>query len=101
MSFLMKLATWIDSRIEIMHILLLCLPNINFGCYGNLKLPLVIMGKCGSCNNFKKSCFFRMKLATWIDSKVENMHIVLICLPSINFGCYGNLKLPLAYNERM
>ena len=42
-----------------------------------------------------------MKLATWIDSKVENMHIVLICLPNIKFGCYGNLKLPLAYNEGM
>ena len=27
------------------------------------------------------------------------MYIVLICLPDINFGCYGNLKLPLAYNE--
>ena len=38
-----------------------------------------------------------MKLATWIDSNVENMHIVLICLLNINFGCYGNLKLPLAY----
>ena len=35
---------------------------------------------------------FLMKLATWIDSKVENMHIVLICLPNINFGCYGNVK---------
>ena len=42
-----------------------------------------------------------MKLATWIDSKVEKMHIVLNCLSNINFGCYGNLKLPLAYNERM
>ena len=45
--------------------------------------------------------FFLMELAEWIDSKVENMHIVLICLQDINFGCYGNLKLPLAYNERM
>ena len=45
--------------------------------------------------------FFLMKLATRIESKVENMHIVLICLPYINFGCYGNLKLPLAYNEKM
>ena len=44
---------------------------------------------------------FLMKLATWIDSKVENMHIVLICLPNISLGCYGNLKLPLAYNEIM
>ena len=42
-----------------------------------------------------------MKFATWIDSKKENMRIVLICLPNIYFGCYGNLKLPLAYNERM
>ena len=40
-----------------------------------------------------------MKLSTWIDSKVENMHVVLICLPNINCGWYGNLKLPLAYNE--
>ena len=84
-----------------MHIFLLCLSNINFGCYGNLKLQLVYNGKCGSCNNFRNTCFFLMKLATWIDSKMENMHIVLICLPNINFGCYGNLKLPLAYNERM
>ena len=44
---------------------------------------------------------FSNEIATWIDSKEENMHIVLICLPNINFGCYGNLKLPLAYNERM
>ena len=99
-SLLMKLAAWIDSRMEIMQILLLCLPNINFGCYGNLKLPSVYNGKCGSCNNFPNTCFFLTKLATWIDSK-KNMHIVLICLPNINFGCYGNLKLPLAYNERM
>ena len=42
-----------------------------------------------------------MKFAIWIDSKVENMQIVLICLASINFVCYGNLNLPLAYNERM
>ena len=59
------------------------------------------MGKSGSCNNLKTTCFFLIKLATWIDSKVENMYIVLICLPNIKFGCYGNLKLPLAYNERM
>ena len=45
--------------------------------------------------------FLLMKLATWIDSKVENMHIVLICLPNVIFDCNGNLKLPLAYNERM
>ena len=42
-----------------------------------------------------------MKHATWIDSKVEIMHILLLCLPNINFGCYGNLKLPLAYNGKM
>ena len=85
-----------------MHILLIRLPNINFGCYGSLKLALVnIMGICGSCNNFKNTCCFLMKFVTWIDSKVENMHIVLICLPNINFGCYGNLNLTLAYNERM
>ena len=44
---------------------------------------------------------FLMKLATWIVSKVENMHIVLICLLDINFNGYGILKLPLAYNETM
>ena len=60
-----------------------------------------ILGKCGPCDNFKNACFFLMKLATCIESKVENMHILLLCLPNINFGCYGNLKLPLAYNERM
>ena len=42
-----------------------------------------------------------MKLATWIDSKVDIMHILLICLPNINFGCYGNLKLPFVYNGKM
>ena len=58
------------------------------------------MRKCGSCNNFINLCFFFLiKLATWIDSKVENMYIALICLPDIYFSCYGNLKLPLALNE--
>ena len=42
-----------------------------------------------------------MNFATWIDSKVEIMHILLICLPNIIFGCYGSLKLPLAYNGIM
>ena len=55
----------------------------------------LIMGKSGSCNNLKTTCSFLMKLATWIDSKEEIMHILLICLPSINCGCYGNLKLSL------
>ena len=91
-SFLIILATWVDSKVEIMHILLICLPNINFGCYGNLKLSLVYNGKMGSCNNFKNTYCFFMKFATWIDSKVVSMHIVLICLPNINFGCYGNLN---------
>ena len=100
-SFLMKLTTWIDGKVEIMHILLICLPNINFGCYGNLKLPLVYNGKMRILQLLQKYFSFLMKFATWIYSKVENMHIVLICLPNINFGCYGNLKLPLAYNERM
>ena len=59
------------------------------------------MGKSGSCDNLKTTCSFLMKFATWIDSKGEIMNILLICLPNINFGCYGNLKLPLAYNERM
>ena len=40
-----------------------------------------------------------MKFSTWMDSKVEKRYIVLICLPNINFGCYGNLKLPLAFIE--
>ena len=97
----MKLATCIESKVEIIHILLLCLPNINFGCYGNLKLPLAYNGKMRILQLLQKYMFFLMKLATWIDSKVENMHILLLCLPNINFGCYGNLKLPLAYNERM
>ena len=56
------------------------------------------MGKSGSCNNLKTACSFLMKLATWIDSRVEIMHILLLCLTNINFGCYGNLNLPLVYN---
>ena len=59
------------------------------------------MGKSGSCNNLKTTCSFLMNFATLIDSKGEIMHILLICLPNIKFGCYGNLTLPLAYNERM
>ena len=61
----------------------------------------LIMGKSGSCNNLKTVCSFLMKVATWIDSKMEIMHILLICVPNINFGCYGNLKLPLVYNGKM
>ena len=78
----MKLATWIDSRMESILVLLLCLPNINFGCYGNLKLPLVYNGKMRILQLLQKYMFFfLMKLATWIDSRVEIIHIVLICLP--------------------
>ena len=55
------------------------------------------MGKSGSCNNLKTACSFLMEFATWIDSRVEIMHILVLCLPSIKFGCYGNLKLPLVY----
>ena len=53
------------------------------------------MGKSGSCNNLKTSCSILMKLATWIDCRVDIMHIILLCMLNINFGCYGNLKLPL------
>ena len=45
--------------------------------------------------------FFLMKLATRIDSRMENMRKVLICLPKINFGYYDNLTLLLAYNGKM
>ena len=48
------------------------------------------MGKSGSCYNLKTACSLLMKLATWVDSRMEIMHIVLLCLPYINFGCYGN-----------
>ena len=101
-SFLMKLASWIDSRVEIMHFFTLS-AQYKLWLLWQLEVTIsfFIMGKCGSCNNFKNTCFLLIKLATWIDSTVENMHIVIICLPNINFGCYGNLKLPLAYNERM
>ena len=34
-------------------------------------------------------------------SEVEDMHTVIICWPNINIGCYGNLKLPWAFNARM
>ena len=44
---------------------------------------------------------FLMKFATWIGSKVASMHILLICLPNINFGCYGNLKVPLPYYKTL
>ena len=72
----MKLATCTDSKVEIMHILLICLPNINFGCYSNFKLPLVYNGKNADPAITSKIRCFLKKFATWIDSKVENMHIV-------------------------
>ena len=78
-----------------MHILLFCSSTINFGCYVNLKFLFhrLIMGEnADPAITLKIHGFFLMKLATWIDSKVENMHIVLICLLNINFGCYGNVK---------
>ena len=61
----------------------------------------LIIGKRGSCNNLKTACSFLMKLAIWIDSRVEIIHILLLCLPNINFGRYGNVKLPLVYNGKM
>ena len=67
----------------------------------HLEFLLAYNGKSGFCNNLKTACSFLMKLAIWIDSKMEIMRILLLCLPNINFDCYGNLKLPLAYNERM
>ena len=74
--FLMKLATWIDSKVENNYVFfLLCLPNIDFGCYGNFKLPLVYNGKMQILQQLQTYMFFfLMKLATWIDSKVENMY---------------------------
>ena len=66
-----------------------------------LSFHWLIMGKSGSYNNLKTTCSFLMKLATWIDSKVEIMHMFLICLLNIYFGCYGNLKLPLVCNGKM
>ena len=89
-SFLMKLATWVDCKVEFMHILLICLPNINFGYYGNLKLPLVYNGKMRILQLLQKYMLFSHEICTQLDSKVENMHIVLICMPNISFGCYGN-----------
>ena len=36
-----------------MHIVLICLPNINFGCYGNLNYHWLIMRECESYSNLK------------------------------------------------
>ena len=103
-SFLTKLATWIDSTVEIMHILLLCLPNINFGYFGNLKLPLVYNGKMRILQYLQKFMFFfLMKLATWVDSKVENMHIVLNLSAQYKLWLLWQLEGYhwVIYNERM
>ena len=59
----------------------------------------LIMGKCGSCNNIKTTCSFLMLYGYIL--YMEIMHILLICLLNVNFCCYGNLKLPLAYNGKM
>ena len=90
----MKLNKWIDGKVKIMPVFSFCKSDQNFGCYRNLKFPLAYNGKKRSSNNLRIACSFLMKLATWIDSRVEIMHILLLCLPNINFGCYGSLKLP-------
>ena len=71
----MKLHKWIDAKVEIMHVSFILLIRPKFGCYGNLEFPLAYNGKNGSCNNLTTTCSFLMKLAKWIDGKVEIMHV--------------------------
>ena len=88
MFFLMKLATWIDSKVENW---LLCQPEVS--------VPLTYYWrKCGSCDNLNTARYFLMKLNKWINGKVEIMHILSFCKSDQNFGCDVNLKFPLAYN---
>ena len=93
--FLTKLNKWIDSKVEIMHVFFIFLIRPKLWLLWQLEVSLAYFGKSGSCNKLKTACSFLMKLATWIDSRVEIMHMFLLCLPNINFDCYGNLKLPL------
>ena len=41
-----------------------------------------------------------MKLDKWIDGKMTIMHILSFWSADQNFGRYGNLKFPLAYNGK-
>ena len=44
----------------------------------------------GSCDNFKSSEYFFMKLGTWIDGNMDIMHFISFCSYVKNDGCYGN-----------
>ena len=44
----------------------------------------------GTCDNFKTTVYFFMKLETWLDGNMEIMHIILFCSYDNNSGCYGN-----------
>ena len=68
-------------------------------CQPKVSVPLTYNGRnCGSCDNLKTARYFLIKPNKWIDGKREIMHILLFCQSDQNFGCYGNLKFPLAYN---
>ena len=55
---------------------------------------------CGSCDNLNTARYFLIKLNKCIDDKVEIMHVLSFCSSDQNFGCYGNLKFPLAYTGK-
>jgi len=44
----------------------------------------------GSCDNFKSSSYFFMKLETWIDGNMDIMHVISFCYYVKNSDCYGN-----------
>ena len=100
MYFLMKLNKWIDGKVENMRVFHFVNPTKTLVAMATCSFHWLIMRKSGSYNNLKTACSILMKLATWIDSRME-MHILLLCLPNINFGYYGNLKLPFVDNGKM
>ena len=81
----MKLETWTDGNMEIMHVISFCSCIKNSGCYGN-KQTRNIAENGGSCDNFKISSYFFMKLETWTDGSMEIMHVISFCSYVKNSG---------------
>ena len=86
----MKLETWLDGNMEIMHIILFCTYGNNSGCYGNeyTRNNAKIVINWDPAITLKPLNIFFMKLETWLDGNMEIMHIILFCSYGNNSGCY-------------
>ncbi len=68
------------------------LPVSLEGTYGlrSVRLLVCLSHFSGSCDNFKSSSYFFMKLETWIDGNMDIMHVISFCYYVKNSDCYGN-----------